>query len=573
MLLLLLPCCAPGQTLFTKVTDPNNPPVVFVNTAAPYKGIAWVDLDDDNRPDLFVNQQFLFHNDGNGQFTQLPHLAGAGAGQIASGSSWGDLNNDGHPDCITTSVVSGLHLNNGDNTFTLQTASLPGFTDYSGWDCALADADNNGRLDALFVHANNFHPTGPFSSRLYLQDSGGVFSAVTGYEFTDQLAPYTIPIWADYDLDGDMDLFIGAGPAGTPGPDFCYKNLLKENGIFSLQRLTAAPFNALQDGQTYNFPDVDNDGDLDICLTNYAGAPNRFYRNNGNGTYSSATTPFTKTNNHLANVWGDVDNDGDLDVLVTSDGTTAVQLFRNTGNGIFEAGKTAGTVTGSASGIAMADYDNDGDLDFYTNGANTARALFRNDSLAGNRQWIQLSLQGVQSNYSAIGATVRVKTTLNGQPVWQIRQVQAHNSFQSQNDLRVHFGLSDALTADSVEIRWPSGLKEVFTGLVSGNFYKAVEGQGIGILEAATPLAAPTPFQIAPNPAGQEFRIILPENSPGVESILVFDTAGRVCPVSKWAVGNEWALRFDNRHAPAGKYYVRVVLDGHRVALGVLVKY
>lgn len=92
--------------------------------------------------------------------------------------------------------------------------------------------DNNGRLDITFTHACcSFHPTGPFPCRLSLQALDGSFSQVTGDQFTDQNKPYTIPIWSDYDLDGDMDLFIGSGPAGSLGPDFCYKNLLKETCV------------------------------------------------------------------------------------------------------------------------------------------------------------------------------------------------------------------------------------------------------------------------------------------------------------------------------------------------------
>src|SRR5262249_15618062 len=136
----------------------------------------------------------------------------------------------------------------------------------------------------------------------------------------DSLAPYTIPTWSDYDLDGDMDLFIGSGPAQVaPLPDFNYKNLLKETGSFSLERLTSFPFKVPQDGQTYNFIDYDNDGDLDICLTNYSQAPSRFYLNSDTG-YVSLTTPFTTTIGHLSNCWGDIDNDGFLDVLIATDG-------------------------------------------------------------------------------------------------------------------------------------------------------------------------------------------------------------------------------------------------------------
>ncbi len=563
MLFLLAPLLAGSQTLFTKVTDLNNPVVTFTNNNAPYKGLAWIDLNDDNLPDLFASHSVLFQNNGNGQFAQLPNVNGATAGQGAGGVSWGDIDNDGDMDCITASLGSGLLLNNGDQTFSVASAQLPGFGNYSAWDCALVDADNNGRLDLLFLHANNFHATGPFPCRFYLQDSAGIFSNTTGYVFTDQLAPYTIPIWADYDLDGDMDLFIGAGPAGLLGPDFCYKNMLNETGSFSLQRLTDPPFNALQDGQTYNFPDFDNDGDLDICLTNYTGANNRFWRND-NGVYVGINTPFTVLSTHLANVWGDIDNDGDLDVLITSDAAAAVRLYRNKGDGSFDLAKTAGTGSNNICGLAMADYDNDGDLDFYTNGALGGRGLYRNDTLANGRNWAYFTMQGVQSNRSAIGATIRIKAQIGAQSVWQIRQVQAHNSFQSQNDLRQHFGLNNAAVIDSVEVRWPSGLTEQFAGLAVNNFYKIIEGQGINVLTQTKTAAQENSIRILPNPVSQSFRVEITGLQTAIKNIQVFDTSGRLVEVET-SLGQELGqVRFGKNTAP-GVYFVQVQLaDGHR---------
>ncbi len=568
LILLLFPWCLKAQGFFTKITDNTNPAVTFTNTAATYKGLVWIDLDNDNRPDLFVSQRYLFHNDGNSNFSQMANVSGATTGQGSAGSSWGDIDNDGYPDAITASLISGLHHNNGDGTFTPMTSMLSNFTEYSGWDCALVDADNNGRLDLSYVHACcNFHPTGPFSCRLFLQSTDGTFNPVTGYEFTDTLAAYTIPIWADYDLDGDMDLFIGSGPANNPPgalPDFNYRNMLKETGTFSLKRLTDFPFMVPQDGQTYNFVDVDNDGDLDICLTNYSQAPTRFYRNN-NGVYVSETTPFTLQVGHLANCWGDVDNDGDIDVMVTTDGSPMIKLYRNNGNGTFAVAASAGTADNTVCGLAFADYDNDGDLDFYTNGPTEGRALFRNNSLAGNRAWVEITLEGTQSNRSAIGATLRVKAKIGGNDVWQIRQVTAHNSFQSQSDLRQHFGLNDATTIDSLEIRWPSGLTEAFTGLAVKNFYKIVEGQGI------TPTIEPSPasFDVRPNPVFRELTVTAEEKIAGVE---MFDPSGKLIPLQLTEMAEGWRIWLYG-NPPAGAYFLRVRFDNGTMATKQVLKF
>ena len=568
---LLFPWYLHAQSQFVRVNDTSNPAVTFINTAATYKGVVWIDMDRDNWPDLFVSQRFLFRNNRNGSFTQLADVNGAQAGQIAAGSSWGDIDNDGDPDCITASAVSGLHRNNGDNTFTVGTSALTDFTSYSGWDCALADADNNGRLDLTYVHACcTFHPSGPFPCRFYLQNTDGTFAKINGYEFTDDSTQaYTIPSWSDYDLDGDMDLFIGSGPAQIAAkPDFNYKNLLKETGSFALERLTDFPFIVPQDGQTYNFIDYDNDGDLDICLTNYSQAPTRFYRNN-NGTYASVSTPFTTTVGHLANVWGDMDNDGDLDVLITQDGAPAVRMYRNKGDGTFATAATAGIPTGNPSGIALADYDNDGDLDFYTNGATNARSLFRNDTVASTRQWVHFTLEGVQSNRSAIGATLWLKANIGGKDVWQIRQVLAHNSFQGQDDLRQHFGLNDATEIDSLVVRWPSGLTQTFTGLASKNFYKIVEGQNISVIVTTTEPGEQVNLKIQPNPVSREFDIMADEK---IATVQVFDSTGKIVAVQQnlsekgariWLYGNP----------PSGAYFVRVQFENGAIATRHVMKF
>lgn len=551
---LLFPWLISAQSIFTKVVDASNPLLNFTNTNGNYKGCVWIDLDHDNWPDAFVSQKFLFRNLKNGMFEQLSDVAGVTIGQPASGSSWGDLDNDGDLDCISASTVSGLHFNLGDHTFELKNALLPEFEDYRAWDCALADVDNNGRLDLFFTHADGF-PQGSVQQpcKFYTQGLDGTFTLMGGYAFANEFRPYTIPIWTDYDLDGDADLFIGSGPGGVPGPDFCYRNMLKETGLFSLQRLSDPPFDALQDGQVYNAVDFDNDGDLDICLSNYGGAKTRFYVNQ-QGNYVETNTPFTVQGQLLTNAWGDMDNDGDLDVLFTRDSPNNIAYYQNMG-GSFAPAKTAANISTNACGLALADYDNDGDLDFYVNGATTGRALFRNDTLTGDRHWAQFTLQGVQSNRSAIGALLRLKA--NGQNKWQIREVSAHNSFQSQHDLRQHFGLNEALVIDSLIVRWPSGTIQTFTNLAADLFYKLVEGEPISPLLGIHPSPAIVDLKISPNPVRQQFRVAFTSK---IKTIEMFDSTGKIVPL-KILIQDEFTDVALVQHQAAGVYSLRVAFE------------
>ncbi len=556
--------------IFTKVVDATNPVTNFPNTAGQYKGLAWIDFDHDGLTDLFVSQYFRFKNLGGGQFLRLADLPNQQLAQSA-GTSWGDINNDGHLDCITTGLVSTLMMNNGDETFLNASNTLSDFADYTAWDCALADVNNDGLLDLTYVHACCvFHPAPQQRNRFYLQEPGGTFARQTGHAFTDSLGAFTMPNWADYDLDGDLDLFIGSGPAYSPPgalPDYNYKNMLKETGSFSLQRLNSFPFMVPQDGQVYNFIDYDNDGDLDICLTNYSQAISRFYRND-QGVYVSLNTPFTVAATRLANCWGDFDNDGDLDMISTRDNAGAIQIFKNNGNGSFAFGKLAGIVAVSASGVAISDYDNDGDLDFFANGAATSYGLFRNDTLATNRNWVQLTLEGTVTNRSALGAKVRIKALINGLSVWQMREVSAHNSFQSQNDLRQHIGLAQATTMDSVEVKWPSGLVQYFTNIAANRFYKLKEGNTLEDVSATHSPTENITVQISPNPSDANYGLKAPSS---IEKIEVLDITGRSVAATSTIDGQTAALMLPAGQAP-GHYVVRVFLKDGKLAVATLVK-
>jgi hypothetical protein len=508
---LLSACPAFSQGGWTKIT---TGPVTTFTSAGYYKGAAWVDINNDGLIDLFAMPHFLFLNDGAGSFTQLstPNINPTPL-QNPGGCSWGDINNDGYIDFITAQNPSEIYLNNGDSTFSNVTNSIPALNGFASWGCVLADINNDNKLDLLYAQAYGFHGSAtPYPCKLFIQDTAAFsFSAITGYAFTDSLKPYTVPYFDDYDMDGDMDLFIATGPGGSPGPDYCYRNMKKELGIDTLYKMTTESWAAqLQDGQCYNAIDADNDGDLDICLTNYGGAPSRFYLNDGAGTYTALSTPFTNTAHRLSNCWGDYDNDGDLDVIIASD-NTALSYYENTGSNNFVLVTSSINVLSGSSAVVNGDYDNDGDLDVFVHGNGNARSLWRNDTVAGNRHWINITLQGVISNRSAIGAFVKLKATINGNSVWQVRQVNAQNSFQSQNDLRVHFGLNDATTIDSILIFWPSGVKEFYSNIHSNQFLVFIEGYGTP-LDVKKNDGQQVSINIFPNPVHTSVQVNLANN-------------------------------------------------------------
>ena len=280
-----------AQGGWTKITDTSSP---FNHISVPgfYNGASWVDINNDNNIDLFVAPCYLFRNNGNGTFTPLPTLIGANQTQKPSGSTWADFDNDGDIDCFLSRNPSRFYRNNGMGVFTEDTSVFTVVCNCPSWGGAWGEINNDGKLELVLAHPAGF--IGPsYPSFYFKQNNAHQLYPVAGYRFTDFLAPYTVPYWSDYDMDGDMDLFIASGPGGTPGPDYCYKNMYKETGIDTLVPITNTQFATdLHDGQCYNFIDYDNDGDFDLCLTSWRGSTTVLY-NNDNGIYTPVSTPFS----------------------------------------------------------------------------------------------------------------------------------------------------------------------------------------------------------------------------------------------------------------------------------------
>ncbi len=512
-----------GQN-FVKVADPANP----INIAEPgvatggYVGASWIDFDNDGKLDLFSNRRFLYRNDGNNNFTKIENVIGGNLAQRGgNGNTWADYDNDGDLDCFYVGCNSRLYRNDGNGNFTaIRTGPLGDSLATRGWSAAWADYDNDSYVDLLIVHPANFvcqflTPIPPALPNLLYHNDGPpnyTFTPVTTWEFTTALAPYTVATWSDYDNDGDMDLFIGSGPAtGQFAPDYLYRNLLKETGKVDFMRITAAPIATdLVDGQVWNWIDYDNDGDLDAYLTNYGASPttaglaNNLYRND-KGTFTRMTgaqagSIVTDVDASLGSLWGDFDNDGDLDAYVTQEGGWPRRYYRNNGDGTFTGLNAGDLVAGTNQnvGSTAGDYDADGDLDIYVTGSGATRALYRNELTNGN-SWSNIRCLGTQSNRAAIGAKVRAKATINGKAIWQVREISSQNSFNGHNMLNAHFGFGQAMIIDSLKVEWPSGKIDVARNVPVNRFLTITEGVGITTAVKETPTEIPTHFALLQN--------------------------------------------------------------------------
>jgi hypothetical protein len=457
----------------------------------------------------------------------------------AEGNSWADFDNDGDMDAFLAGEVSFLYENDGNNSFTaIMTGDIGGGIDNRAWSPAWADMNNDGALDIALAHPAGFMPGPPIENSLFLSlgppdyDFLQIFTGpiVTG------LDSYTVGTWSDYDNDGDSDYFIGSGPAGSQDEDNLYRNLWVETGLpANFERILDAPIATdLQDGQVWNWIDYDNDGDLDAYVTYWGGGvgglENRLYRQESDATFTSILTGEIVTDGHvsLASVWGDFDNDGDIDCYVGND--TSFQpdrFYDNNGDGTFTSVDVLTSLLRPRRGAAAADYDNDGDLDLFANGATGNKVLYRNDTQNSN-SFLNITLVGTISNKTAIGAKVRAKATIGGSPTWQMREVSAQNSFLGHNSLRVHIGFGDAAMVDSLVVEWPSGMVTHQTSLAVNQFMSIVEGGSTAVSGQSPSPGAAIGLSNYPNPFNPwtTIRYELPQSS--TVRLSVHDAQGRL---------------------------------------------
>ncbi|MFK8037461.1 MAG: FG-GAP-like repeat-containing protein [Crocinitomicaceae bacterium] len=421
---------------------------------------SWGDYDNDGFDDLFVPSKSLnetntlYHNNQDGTFTEVtsgPIVTDLGA---SVSGTWGDYDNDGFLDLFVANNENSsnkLYHNNGDGTFTsIQNSPIVDkgiYTHAAAW----ADYNQDGNLDLAI---SDFHPT-KFNF-LFAGDGQGGFT-VDNSSLISQSATSAVGLaWGDYDNDGDQDLFI----ANTNGENNQF--FINQSGIF----LEVFNTNLVSNGGSSVggvWGDYDNDGYLDLFVTNSSISENNFfYENNGDGSFTTITNSIivtTASTSHGAS-WIDYDNDGDLDLLVANDQNQNNFLFANNGDKTFTQLTNAVTEeTGNSLGTAWADYDNDGDYDLFVANRDANSNDFYVNEKGSCTNHIAVKLVGCNSNKFGIGAQVQVKSTINGQAIWQTKHVSTQTSAMGgQNSTKLLFGLNKANTIDSLIVKWPSGI-------------------------------------------------------------------------------------------------------------------
>ena len=496
-------------------------------------GVALFDYDNDGRLDIFLvngaplsdptpkgtipqktgpkDWSRLFHQKNDGTFEDVTEKAGLAGVGYGMGVAVGDFDNDGYEDLFVTAYGGNkLYHNNGDGTFTDITsqAGVGG----SGWSTSAAwvDLDNDGLLDLVvlryvqwdfddiwcgehreggraYCHPDTFKPTTPL---VYHNDGNGHFTEVS------QKVGLSVPgkglgiAIADYDLDGHIDIFV----ANDSMPEFLFHN--KGNGTFEEKGLSAQVA-VDEDGRTYagmgvDFEDFNNDGLPDVVVDDLANQMYAVYQNAGDGTFTYTTrTSGLGRISMLHSGWGlrlfDYDNDGWKDLLIAQghDLDTVeltnpqlryrepMLLARNTGHGFVDVSAASGKIFHEAwvaRGLAIGDLDNDGRVDAVVSTNDGPAYVIHNETKTDNH-WLTLELVGHKSNRDAIGAVVKIVTPKG--PQWAT--VTTASSYLSASDKRLHFGLGADAGVQSLEVRWPSGIRQTLKDVHGDQFLKIEE--------------------------------------------------------------------------------------------------
>ncbi len=506
-----------GIDLVTLTGDGSNDYILEANG----NGAAIVDYDVDGDLDVLVisgstlerlrgsggdRMATLYRNDGARGFHDVTTAAGLEAPGWGMGACVGDVEGDALPDLYVTAYGPNLLFRNeGDGTFR-EGAAASGVAD-PGWShsCAFGDLDGDGASDLYVTNYVDFDesripprgasgpcgyrgwsvfcgPLGltPQADRLYRNRGDGTFVAVGPPDLPAVEPRYGMGVvLADLDGDGRLDAYVG----NDSQPNFLFHNLgggrFEEVGL--LAGIALSERGTAQASMGIAAGDCEDDGDLDLFVTNFSQDYNTLYRNHGGGFFADVSTPAGLAGPSLPLLgWGilfaDFDHDGRRDLFVANGhvfddidasglGSTYLephQLYRNLGGCRFaEASANFGAdlkVPRPSRGAAAGDLDGDGDLDLVVVNVNARPEVLRNEG-GNSRPWLLVRLRPATGD--AVGG--RVELTAGG--TTQYAEVSGGGSYLSHSDQAVHFGLGDAGRAERLAVRWPKGRRIAFENL------------------------------------------------------------------------------------------------------------
>jgi hypothetical protein len=464
----------------------------------------------------------------------------------ASICSVADLNGDYLDDIATvqTNQMTVLTQNTTGGGFTSTTYPLPNLTATPSWSIAVGDFDKNGFNDLVFGSG----------SRVAV-----IKANTTGSGYTEIAYPQNIftqrTNFVDINNDGHLDLWACH--------DVAQSHAYRNDGLGNLNfDISLMPTLAVGGNYQSQWSDLDNDGDIDMYLAKCRGGAavgdpqriNLFYKNNGNGTFteSGAAAGINDGAQSWSSAIEDYDNDGDMDILLSNISDTN-KLYRNNGDGTF-------TDVYSASGIdpqvgswelQAADFNNDGWMDFlwqnskelYINNGNLTftgydlsfseggigdlnndgflDVQFNNQvyyNVPNANNWIKINLQGIQSNRNGIGARIEIYGAFGK----QIREIKSGNGFSHQSTLNAHFGIGTETAITQIIVKWPSGIVDTINNPTINNATLVVEGSTLALEDFSS-----SEIKLFPIPA-KDVLNIKSSDSINIKLAKIFDLNGKL---------------------------------------------
>ena len=493
-----------------------------------YDNDGWMDiyLVNSGKCDIFTPTQplrnALYRNNRDGTFSDVTEKAGVPGGGYGMGLAVGDYNADGFPDLYVTQYGrSILYRNNGDGTFTDVTehagVAAPGWASSAVW----FDYDNDGRLDLFVCRFVDFDKTkhhncgapgipalkglneycypriySPMPSWLFHNNGDGTFTDVSQkMGIAENPGKSWGVVATDINNDGWMDLFV----ANDTDANFLFANRRgqKFEEIGFTAGVAFGEGGKARSGMGVDSADVNQDGWMDLFVTDLNHELDGFYQNHHDETFEDIAAPSgIATASRLMSGWGlkffDYDNDGDLDLIIANghpddliekiyDNVTyrePLMLFHNGGSGLKNVSAEGGPIFKrpmSARGLALGDFNNDGAVDVLISCNNEAPVLLQNNAGRQNH-WLGLKLIGKKANIDAVGAVV----TYQAGDLKRSRMKVGGGSYLSSHDLRMVLGIGKRTKLDWVEVKWPqpSGLVQRLTDLPIDRYITVREGEG-----------------------------------------------------------------------------------------------